>query len=148
MKVLLVNPPDTKGITLPGAPQIHMVYHTYGPPMGLMYLRSYIRSVSDIDIRIFNFQLPKGPSMADFEKCLAEFRPEVVGITTMIVYYYNACQVAKKVKEILPRTLVVGGGPNMWTCPEQCMARPEFDVIVQGEGEVTLKELLVRYQKK
>ncbi len=146
MKILLVNPPVTHSATIPGSTQILLEQHNFAPPLGLLYIKSYLQSVTGAEVKLFNFQVPNGPFISDLEKTLIEFKPEVVGITVMTIFWYDVCQIAKKVKEILPDTLVVGGGSHMWLYPTESLAHREFDVVVQGEGESTFTQLVGRLE--
>lgn len=52
---------------------------------------------------------------------------------------------ARKLKKILPRILTVLGGPAFISWEEVLSAHPEIDVIVRGEGEVTISEIANSY---
>jgi radical SAM superfamily enzyme YgiQ (UPF0313 family) len=142
MKILLVNPPDTHKAIFPGASDLPLSHHDYSPPLGLMYIRSYLTSNTDHEVRSYNFQIPDAPSVSDFENELREYRPDLVGITVYTRFWYDACQVASLVKEVLPGTLVVAGGPQVDVYPGETLSRSDFDLVVVGEGEITFSELV------
>ena len=48
---------------------------------------------------------------------------------------------ARKLKKILPQILTVLGGPAFLAWNEVLLAHPEIDLIVRGEGEITISEL-------
>jgi radical SAM superfamily enzyme YgiQ (UPF0313 family) len=52
---------------------------------------------------------------------------------------------ARKLKKILPRILTVLGGPAFISWEEVLSAHPEIDIIVRGEGEVTISQLANSY---
>ena len=52
---------------------------------------------------------------------------------------------ARKLKKILPKILTVLGGPAFLAWEEVLLANPEIDVIVRGEGEVTISEIANLY---
>lgn len=118
----------------------------YAPPLGLMYLKSYLKNRTDAEVRLFNFQVHRRPSYSDFKNALIEYRPNLVGITIYSTYWYDACQVAKLVKKTLPQTLVAAGGSHMWNYPAETLSRDEFDIVVVGEGEITFTELVRRLE--
>ncbi|MDD5730400.1 MAG: cobalamin-dependent protein, partial [Candidatus Omnitrophica bacterium] len=80
-----------------------------------------------------------GQSIADF---VLKFKPAIAGFS---VYQANtglAVQLAKLVKMIDPRILVVIGGPQATFMPSEALLQmPCVDVISRGEGEVVLPEL-------
>ena len=53
--------------------------------------------------------------------------------------------IARKLKKILPNILAVLGGPAFFAWEEVLAAHPEIDVVVRGEGEVTISELANSY---
>jgi len=147
MNVLLVNPPLEHQAHLPGTARVQMDYHDYAPPIGLMYVKSYVEKNSHHKVRLFNFQKPRPPGMDEFKKLLLDFRPEVVGITVMTWFWYHAVEVASVVKELLPDSVVVAGGAHVRVYPAETLSRPEFEAAVVGEGEITFLELLHRLDK-
>jgi anaerobic magnesium-protoporphyrin IX monomethyl ester cyclase len=146
MNILLVNPPKENAIKIPGVSQIILEEHNYSPPLGLMYVESYLKNISDIKVKIFNFQSPGNPSLNDFKKELLGFQPRIVGITAMTLFWYDVLQTAKIVKGIIPNSMVVIGGNHIYVYPEETLLHKEIDVIVHGEGEVTFSELVKNIQ--
>jgi len=68
--------------------------------------------------------------------------PDVVGITMMSVDYNPATEAARIIKEALPKTTVVVGGPHPTLDVAETAAIPQFDYIVTHEGEVTFPKML------
>ncbi|MCU7918131.1 MAG: B12-binding domain-containing radical SAM protein [Candidatus Thiodiazotropha sp. (ex Epidulcina cf. delphinae)] len=70
-------------------------------------------------------------------------RPAYVGITLFTVGVWNAAAIARQIKQQLPGTVVIVGGPRVSSLGRETMARfSQFDYAVVGEGERTLVELL------
>ena len=90
----------------------------------------------DIDIRIIdiNYEDP-------FEAIIA-FNPDIVGISSLTVTYPYAISLAKKIKNALNVPLLLGGA-HPTTMPDSI--DEIFDVVVIGEGEETLEQLLALY---
>ncbi len=147
MKILLVNPPQT---TYAGS---HSVMA--GLPLGLMYIAAVLdragHQVEILDTLVGNFPPRKeGDAIQhgmpwDRIKLEVERRqPRFVGIgnpfTTQVE---NAIQTARLVKEVNPGAAVIVGGPHVTVRPEEFLeAAPWVDVVVRGEGERTILELL------
>lgn len=74
--------------------------------------------------------------------------PNVVAFS---VTCWNATAVyaaASIIREALPGTLIVVGGPEVGPIAEEILAaRPAIDAVVRGEGEITFAELLVAHLK-
>jgi hypothetical protein len=54
---------------------------------------------------------------------------------------------ARKIKQIQPRILTVLGGPAFLPAQEVLSVNSEIDVIVRGEGEVTISEIANSYRR-
>lgn len=82
------------------------------------------------------------PAWQQIRHLLAQFRPELVGITSMTPHIASALNVATLCKEYNPDLPVVLGGPHPTVSPEQCIAQPAIDYVVRGEGEIAFRELV------
>jgi radical SAM superfamily enzyme YgiQ (UPF0313 family) len=75
---------------------------------------------------------------------LREMRPDVVGLSVFTPGMPEAAAIAALVKRTLSRqVLVVAGGPHPTALAEETLQEsPDMDVVVLGEGEETLVELV------
>ncbi len=113
------------------------------PPLGLGYIAGYIRKFGDHLVRIHDGLLHKS-STADIQRELEFFRPDVVGISGQATpSIYDVYRTAKIVKEFDQDVLVVVGGSHVTFQDMQVLHEcPAIDVVVRGEGEITMNELL------
>src|SRR5689334_21516985 len=95
------------------------------------------------EVRVLDLRLEPEEALA---KELLAFRPEVVGTTSMTTDAYQAKAVLRMARQILPHALTVIGGHHPTLSPAE-FDEPYIDVIVQGEGEHTFKELCARHVK-
>ena len=112
------------------------------PPLGLVYLATYLRDVVGLEqknIRIFD------RNYFDIEKEISLFKPHIVGITSMAIDYEKATQFASNLKQKNNPPIILGG-VHISTLPESF--RKCFDIGVIGEGEKTFEELIKLYLKK
>jgi len=150
-KVLLINPPYTRY----GQP----VEIQADEPLGLMCLAAYLREQGK-EVEIFDAFLGKenvldeppfywsGLAREEIRKKLAEVKPSLVGITSMFTMHSKgAHDIAKMVKEMSPKALVVLGGSHPSALPEWVLQDENVDMVVIGEGEITLLEILEKYEK-
>jgi radical SAM superfamily enzyme YgiQ (UPF0313 family) len=113
------------------------------PPLGIGYIASYLREFGNHEVKIHDGLL-QNTRVPDFAETLSTYSPTVVGIsgqTTPSIYdvYYTA----KVVKNHNPAILVVVGGAHVTFQDEQVLREcPEIDVVVRGEGEVTMSVLM------
>lgn len=110
------------------------------PPMGLMYIASYLRQFGH-EVRIVDSQL-RTFSLEGWRREVAAFAPDVVGIsalTTSAGYMHTLAQIAKKTHP-LARVIVGSHHPSCY--PEETLQDPHIDYVGIGEGEQTVKELV------
>lgn len=142
MKVLLVDPPQlflsARGLTR----QVQ--------PLGLAYIGAYLASDHDIafllpDTRAYTGAHP----WREIADAIALQQPDVVAISAVTATFPAAARLAREVKMISADIVTVIGGPHVSADPAAALtAAPALDFAVQGEGELTLAELLQRLAKK
>ncbi len=92
------------------------------------------------EVRVLDMRLEPERALAD--EILA-WKPDVVGTTSMTTDAYQAKAVLRMAKSLAPECLTVVGGHHPTLSPHE-FDEPYIDVIVQGEGELTFKELVAR----
>ena len=117
------------------------------PSLGLLHLAAEVRlhgyQPSIIESDIFDL------TADDVADKLIKEKPDYIGITLFTVGVWGAAAIARKVKDALPETLIIVGGPHISSMgPETIERFPEFDMAVVGEGEHILTELLATIQQK
>jgi radical SAM superfamily enzyme YgiQ (UPF0313 family) len=95
----------------------------------------------DHEVRVIDMRLEDEDALA---RTLASFRPDVVGTTSMTTDAYQAKAVLRAARNICPDALTVIGGHHPTLCPEEFDV-DYIDVIVQGEGELTVREIMERW---
>jgi ribosomal peptide maturation radical SAM protein 1 len=85
-------------------------------------------------------------------ECLSEvlnYRPRVIGFTSMYEQQMASLALAKRIKAHLPETLIVFGGSNCEGIMGVEMIRqfPFIDAVVSGEGDISFPELIKRILK-
>jgi radical SAM superfamily enzyme YgiQ (UPF0313 family) len=143
MRILLINPPNGHQAAFAGPNQL-FVQHGLAPPLGLMYLKSFLLSQTDHEVRLLNGQVPKPPDEVHIRKQIEMFHPHLVGITVQTLNLYDSLRAATLAKQVNPQVHVVLGGPHLRVYPEESLLRPEVDSVVMGDGEQTLKEMVDR----
>lgn len=136
-KIVLVNPP----LTLEERYGTLSAGGTSLPPLGLTILASVLRQ-NGIPAAIVDAAVT-GITYDMAVKEILKENPCYVGITAVTVSIHNAAKLAKMLKEVRPDVITIIGGPHITALPELTMEMfPEFDLAVQGEGEIPTVELL------
>lgn len=129
MKILLAY---QSGLPHRSDPYISLV------PTGLCYLHACLREAGH-DSLLANFSAwPK----ARIEKELLSFKPDIIGISQWTHNRHSSLELAGTCRATLPGSIIVLGGGHATFCHEDALTTGSpVDVVVRGEGEVTLLEL-------
>lgn len=126
MKITLINPPSP-----------FLINQKAFPPLGILYLASYMLKfgyeVKIIDLankeNELNKELNSAPSA------------ELYGITATTPQYPWAKKISRILKKISPATKICIGGPHASSCRQRCLDEG-FDFVVAGEGEQALLNIV------
>jgi len=104
-------------------------------PIGLEYIAAAIEDVVD-DVNIIDMELEHTP----LQYFLDSFRPDLVGITMSATDHNEGLRIANIAKENGCTTVL--GGYHPTAIPNELLSHQQVDLIVRGEGEGTMKELV------
>lgn len=141
MRVLFVEPPK----------DFWFVMGEYiTPPLGILTLASYLETHNkNVDIEVIDCQAEK-LGWEGLQRRVESFRPDVVapsGLGTSNAYVVvRTMEIAKNVDPTI--TTVVGGQHFTALAHESLESYPSIDIVVRGEGEETLVELLRTLEEK
>lgn len=88
------------------------------------------------------------PIWKEVSQVLKKMRPKIIGISSKTVDIPATFILVDLIKRILPDTKVIVGGPSAITCSEFLMTNKSIDLLVLGEGEVTVTELANYFLRK
>ena len=138
MRVLFVEPPK----------DVWFIMGDYlPPPYGIIQLAAYLeREIEGIEIEVLDCNA-EGVYWDDLERRIAAYGPDVVASSSLATCNaYAVARTLETAKRVDPEILTVTGGQHFTaTARESLEAYPEIDVIVRGEGELTLTELVERH---
>jgi len=115
------------------------------PPLGVMYIASYVRTHRHDDVRIFDTRLHK-QYLKDIENIISNYKPDIVGISALTLEAPAMFQIAHLVKTIDKSMPIIVGGPHASSVPEEVIQNNNIDIAVIGEGEITFKEILEAFE--
>ncbi len=154
MKVLLVLPPLTTRLY---SRDEHPTVYT---PLGMGYLAAVAREAGHqplvldclaegIETRQKRGEMTRyGLTKDEIEKRIRDFDPDFVGITCMFSGFDRDCrETAAIAKRVKPNVPVVLGGADATAQADELVKDPNVDLIVRGEGEQVLLELLTRIEQ-
>ncbi|MCL2347761.1 MAG: cobalamin-dependent protein, partial [Planctomycetaceae bacterium] len=132
MKILLADQP-VKGTNIDGS------YSN----LGLLYLAGTIRHDFGRDVQID--YLGPNQTLQEHINFVKDYKPAVYAAGFTSKSTKRALETFRAVKEILPQTKLITGGPHPTVMPEEVMREFPFDAISIGEGERTFSELVKAY---
>lgn len=144
MKTLLINPPFSLEYSVGGSRSIRYVLNVI-PPLGLAYLAAVLEK-NNFYVKIID--CTTGLSCRDLFKEILKEKPDVVGLTAATPAFASARFIAHRIKELIPSSVLIAGGPHITALPHQTMKSDCFDIGVVSEAEETFLELLRHIQVK
>ena len=139
MKVFILYPPISALERHNNIPSYRGINNLMIPP-GIFYLAAFLRehghTVEVVDAEARNLDVDNILDM------IAQFVPDVLGISATTVVFHRAVEIAERVKEAFPQITLVIGGAHVSAIPQQALETSPFPIGVIGEGEITFLELL------
>ncbi len=128
MRVALIAPP-------------YPLSETPTAPLGLCYVAAAFEAVN-AEVIILDYIVRKYSPEKLFQD-LSAFDPDIIGATSVTMNFDLAASILKTAKDLFPRAVIAMGGPHVTFDYENVLKHhPEIDVIVVGEGEETIMELV------
>ncbi len=160
LRLLLVEPPFYR-----------LYKDSYGLcklPLGLGSLAATVRTLDGVEVLVCNADFHPAPEPFDvrflagegwqtcrrvmatgehpaldvLERVAREFQPHVVGMSVRTPTLTQALLAARRLRQGAPDALFLAGGAHPSIVGGALLRHLEFDAVVLGEGEVTLRELL------
>jgi anaerobic magnesium-protoporphyrin IX monomethyl ester cyclase len=133
IKLLLVRMDTRKG---------QVVHVVTDPPLGIMSLSAVVKLElgESVEVRIRDMRLKH--QRRAFRRELLEWRPDIVGFSSLSMESERTADWARLVKEVLPQATVIVGGPYASSTPLECLEDTGADTAFRGEAESSLCEWL------
>jgi radical SAM superfamily enzyme YgiQ (UPF0313 family) len=115
------------------------------PPLGLLYLGAALKKTGHIPLIYDGSRI----DLKSIISSLKEENPEVIGISTLTFLWPKVKEIIKILKEIFPKSIFIIGGSHASIYGKQALEESdEFDILVYGEGEITIVELIEKIKKR
>ncbi len=124
-RILLVKPSGRKGLG----------FASDVIPIGLEYIAASVEDIVD-EVTIIDLDMEQN----SFPYFLDALNPDVVAITMSATDHYEGLRIAKIAKENGCTTVL--GGYHPTAIPDELLSHPQVDLIIRGEGEYTMRELV------
>ena len=156
MKILFIDPPFHR----------FMDFYRFYYPLGLAYMaavlkeegheviiydaehspdsksKSWTESVESYDAYPSAVQNDDHPVWQELREVLSDYSPDIVGISMLSVKVPSAQKVAAICKQFDKGITVIAGADHPTVFPALTLEDPNIDIVVRGEGEKTITELV------
>ncbi len=116
-----------------------------GPPMGILYIASYLKSkLSNLEVSVVDGLL------LGYNKTLErikDFKPDIPGLSFNTPVANSAYEMSRDVRKIIPGVVIMLGGSHATSLPEESLRQSSADVVISGEGEEGVMELIELFRK-
>jgi radical SAM superfamily enzyme YgiQ (UPF0313 family) len=93
------------------------------------------------DCKILDLQVSDKP-LAEIEETINSYQPDFIGLTFTTLLFEEAKKIARLIKENHPKITIIAGGVHSSIYPEEVIQDPSIDLVVYGEGDITLQEIV------
>jgi len=144
---ILINPP----IFYENTNSIWKQINSNFPPLGLASIAAYLLE-NNITVKIIDCNVVS-PYVDEFEKYfIKNFSDKykqisVIAITAMTCTIKKAYKIASICRKYYSDSLIVFGGVHPTFCYEEVLSNPDIDIVVIGEGEITLSEIIKKVDR-
>lgn len=117
------------------------------PPLGLLSIGAVLEK-EGIPVEIVPTDI-LGMGWGDIQRKIKQDKPDIIGVTITTENRFQSFKLIRLAKKAYPGALTVLGGPHASMAAEDCLEHiAEIDVVVRGEGELTMLEICRAWEKK
>jgi radical SAM superfamily enzyme YgiQ (UPF0313 family) len=128
-RVLLVKPSGRHGLS----------YAFDLIPTALEYIAATVEDVVE-NVTVLDLEMEPRPFEEAFKGALAAMDPDLVWITMSATEHSEGLEIARLAKSHGAMTVL--GGYHPTAIPDELLSHPQVDLVVRGEGEITMRELV------
>ena len=121
-------------------------WHTFNDlePYGLQCVGA-VADEEGHQVRMFHPYQSANPTEEQITTEVIDYQPDILAISALTNAFSRASDIAGRVKQFSPKTLVVVGGDHITSYPRDLLEHSQIDLAVMGEGEHTFREVLRSY---
>ena len=117
------------------------------PPLGILYIAAVLEregiqvEIVPADVLDMNWR--------EIKQKIKSFNPDIIGVSSTTENRFQSFKLVKIAKKTSPSAITVLGGPHASMAPADCLEHiQELDIVIKGEGELTMLELCQVLDKK
>jgi len=130
-----------RSVLLIVAPNIYNpTFFSYFPPLGILYIAASLEN-NGCKVNVLDAAIKK-MSYAEIVKNIQEEKPDLIGITCTTETRFEMKELTELIRKKIPDLFIVVGGAHVTFCPEETLLSTKADLVVLGEGDNTIAELI------
>jgi len=125
---------------------IHAMPSAQAVPLAAAFLKAYLDGRPDPKqtFTVTCAEYFSGTPLEQISREVVAVAPDVVGFPVYLWNRADCCTLVSRLRQQCPQLLLIGGGPEATADPAGLLQQAPFDLLVVGEGELTMGELLDR----
>ncbi|MFC1516882.1 B12-binding domain-containing radical SAM protein [Thermodesulfobacteriota bacterium] len=140
MKLLLINPPETKMIRADN-PEFIDEERGANPNLGILYIAAVARQQKGWEVEVID-GVGEGLSYEALRPRIRSAEADLIGITVLTFTVFDVIETLKICYEESPDSQIIMGGPHAHIYPEETLGWKGVDIVATGEGEAIIPNLL------
>lgn len=140
MKLLLINPPETKMIRADN-PEFMDEERGANPNLGILYLAAVARRQKGWEVEVIDC-VGEDLSYEALRLRVKAAGADLIGITVLTFTVFDVIDTLRICREESPDSQIIVGGPHAHIYPEETLGWQGVDIVATGEGEAIIPELL------
>lgn len=129
---------------------IHAMPSAQSVPLAAAFIKAYIdnRTATKGRDRVTCAEYFSGDSLTRIAEDTKRVAPDMLGLPVYLWNRSQCCELAREMRRISPEMIICAGGPEATADPSGMLSDAPFDLLVTGEGEITVAEILDRLAGK
>jgi len=113
--------------------------------MGIAYLAGAIEDICDVTIIDMDAEKL---DIQGYIRHISIQRYDLIGVTVTTPTFFSSCEIAKVTRELSPDSTIMFGGSHPTLLPDEAISNPDVDIVVCGEGEESVREIVLALQQE
>ena len=125
---------------------LHAMPSAQAVPLAAAFIKAYLDQQPSLHGRatVSMAEFFCGTPLDQLVTAIRQQQPTIVGLPVYVWNRADCCELARRLRADRPELLLVAGGPEATADPQRLLKEAPFDLLVVGEGELTVAELLER----
>jgi radical SAM superfamily enzyme YgiQ (UPF0313 family) len=125
---------------------LHAMPSAQAVPLAAAFLKAFLDAQPGLQHRatITTAEFFCGTPLEQIVHAILQEQPEIVGLPVYVWNRLECCELALRLRQSCSRLLLIAGGPEATADPARLLAEAPFNLLVVGEGELTIAELVSR----